>query len=111
MEITELDEHEQFALLGLVRLLIKADAVLSEEENAHIVGIRDAMGNTRFQALATRCRREVRSRSELLGPMAAVERQAARKRIYDEVAALGAVDGLADSERDLLGWIKETWSL
>ncbi len=111
MEITDLDDKEQLALVGLLRLMIKADEELSDDENARVVQVRDAMGNERFQAMATLARKHVRARESVTASMAEVTRPEAKQRILAELEKLAESDGLVESEKELLAWVRTTWKL
>jgi hypothetical protein len=111
MEISELNQDERTALVGLRKLVVMSDGNVTEDELEHVESLVDAFGEGEYQrtldAFEKRFTDEASFRTFLRG----IGREDARETIFGvvlESAGEGALDG---NEADLLDWLSKTWNI
>lgn len=111
MQVQDLNAAEDVALLGLLREVVQADGVFTDIEQAEVARIRDAIGETRFNAAIHVVQDRFASRGELKEYLKTIERPGARRVIYDILIEVAASDGVDPSEEAPLRWLKSWWDL
>ena len=128
MTLDDLEPHERLAFAGLVRMMVRADGVLSPAESAALSTLAREVGSMRFWRCMTEAQQALPDKapipadnpsSEALPDMedlsdAArnVERQPIREWIYEVLMGMAAADGnIGDSEGRMLDWLRALWGL
>jgi len=105
----DLEEGERIALMGLVRLMVHVDGEFSREEVQALSGLARDLGAARFWASMSEVQTmEVGDLTAIVGEVARPE---IREWMYGVLLGIAAVDGIADGESELLGWLMDAWSL
>ena len=111
MELSDLDQGERTALIGLMKLVVLSDTEVSDDELDHIETLVDAFGEGEYQrtldALETQLREPARFREVLRG----VSRQDARDLIFGTVLEAAGEGALEGREAELLDWLSQTWNI
>ncbi len=118
MELEDLNESERLALAALIRAIVLADRVASDEEAERVEDVVLALGEEGYQrALDEATRRFTddgdlrRFLGEAAGPAGGV-RPEARELIYGTILDLAMVDGVGISEEsELLTWLANAWGV
>ena len=111
MDLDDLTNEELVALVGLMREVIHADHEYSETEREHIDELAAALGEERFEVVFTEAKRALTSRHEVKEYAKTVERDGARRAIFDFLMKLAASDGVANEEEKPLRWLASWWEL
>lgn len=111
MQISELSHVELLSLIGLAKVMIRADRETSDEEFAAIQALAEQVEDEDWGALIAEARDRFRSRTDVLDLSATLERQAARNLIYRELYRLAAVDEIVDAEALLLHELAALWDI
>jgi hypothetical protein len=111
MELSDLDQGERTALIGLMKLVVLSDTEVSDDELDHIETLVDAFGEGEYQrtldALETQLREPAQFRQLLQG----VSRQDARDLIFGTVLEAAGEGALEGREAELLDWLSKTWNV
>ena len=111
MELSDLDQGERTALIGLMKLVVLSDTEVSDDEVDHIETLVDAFGEGEYQrtldALETQLREPLRFRELLRG----ISRQDARDLIFGTVLEAAGEGALEGREAELLDWLSKTWNV
>jgi len=111
VEIGELNDDEQLALVGLIEFVAESNASISDEEQDEISHLVKAFGAEKYRGLVdavdTRFADEAALRTHLQG----VHRQDARELIYGLTleTALSDPENLQHSE--MLDWLRGEWNV
>jgi len=105
----ELTEIERIALAGLVRLMVRMDGEFSPQEVKAVSSLAREVGATSFWSLMNEV--QTLEMDELAQVIGEVKRDEVRDWMYGVLVGLAAVDGLDESESELLDWLMEAWSM
>lgn len=109
MTLDDLNKTEKLALVGLTRLLIRADKEFSSEEAASLERIGKELGEEPFWALirevATFEDEQIREHAKN------VERRDVQELIYGALYEIAVAGTIAEEESDFLDWLSDTWNL
>ena len=108
MQFDELEEHEQLSLAGLVRLVVRMDGQFSPGEVDAVAALAREVGAPGFWS--TMAQAQTIEMDEL-GTLVARVRPEIREWMYGVLVGLAAVDGIEESESDLLSWLMDTWGM
>jgi hypothetical protein len=111
MRLSELDEHEQRVLIGLVKLVVHADQVVSAEERAALAEMQRDLGAAVWNQRVHEASERFPTIDRLEEAARAVQRPVARHRIHGALAALAGSDELIEAEEHVLRWIDQEWGL
>jgi hypothetical protein len=111
MKINDLETHEQHALGGLIRMMIRSDGDFTEQEEAKVNAIGEQLGGAGLIWRTISASAQACPEDEQIREVAArVVRPEARELILDAVEQVAGSDGVADAERELLGWVRQSWT-
>lgn len=112
MEMRELSDDQQVALVGLVEALTISDTVISESERAEINRIANELGEDRYRAALDRAERRFPGLRELKEHLAAIDDPEARELIYG-VAVEEIVNSPSPDHATfaLIDWLAQTWGI
>lgn len=112
MRIDELESHERLAMGGLIRVLIRLDGDFSEEEEARMNEVADAVGGRDLlwkaisdSAQALRDDDAVREAAKKVG------REEARRFVLDVLTDIARAGTITAEEQKLLDWLESAWGL
>lgn len=111
MLLSDLQEHEQIAFVGLVRLVVRADGEFSPSEVSAVTHLAKDVGSAEFWRLMSHAQQHLENADDVLSVVERVERVEVREWIYGVLMGLSAVDGMAEEESQVLDWVMETWQL
>ena len=111
MELRELNDEERLVFVGLLREVVAADGSYTEPEKGLVAELSAAIGADRFRAAMEEARTRFSSRAELKEAAKAVERQEARKVMFDALVKASAVDGVDEAEVKPLSWLASWWGI
>jgi hypothetical protein len=109
--LKDLDAHEQLALVGLLRLVVRLDGTFSEAERGALGDVAAEVGEQLFWDLVDRAGASLSTDEAIQEQAMKVVRPEARRRIYEVVRDVAASDSIVTSEQRLLDWLREHWSL
>lgn len=110
MGIAKLDDAEQLALGGLLRMMIRKDGDFSEAEEARV----DALGNANggrevIWRVISRSAQALKDDAAIRAAATQVTRPEARTLILDALAQVADADGVTTGEAAMLDWLRSTW--
>ena len=111
MKIEELTRDEQLVLIGLVRLVMRADSKLSDLESHAAADLCRQMGSDLFYGLAAVARKRFRTPEDIQHVLGTVHRTEAQKLIIDKMEWIAAIDGKVPAEEDLLKRVRTAWNM
>ena len=111
MDVNELNEDERVALVGLLKLMIQADKVMSDEEGRELNRVAEQMGPEMWNEAKRVAMKTLRSKKDIRRQAEKVERPEARAMIYDLVFDMALPGSVVDSEREELDWLVKLWGL
>ena len=110
MKASELESHEQLALLGLLKLIVRADRHLSDEETGVLKVIAEEMGDAWGPTLE-KARVEIKTASEAKGLADKVVRVEARQMIVAQLLTVAGSDDLVPEEAAIIDWLRTKWDM
>ncbi len=110
--IDDLESHEQLALGGPIRVLIRIDGSFSEEEERYLEEVADAIGGRdALWAVISRSAQELADDSAIREVAKKVVRPEARVLIRSALEGIALAETITLQEQKLLDWVDETWDL
>ena len=111
MKLDDLKPHEQTALGGLIRLMIRSDGDFTEAEEATVEAIGNRLGGAgRLWSVISRSAQDCPGDEAIRAAAVKVERLGARAAILQVLEEVAAGDSVSDSERALLDWLRAQWA-
>ena len=107
----DLSENELLALVGLAKLVVRADHELSPEEATRLNALARRVGAGPWGAAVAEAQRRLKTEGQARAVAALVVREEARRWIYAALEELAGADGLVPEERQVLAWLEAQWSL
>ncbi len=111
MQLADLEAHEQLALTGLIRFLVRIDGEFSPAEVSALTVLSKDIGSALFWQKMSQAQRELESADDVLGVVESVQRREVREWIYGVLMGIAAVEGMKESESELLDWLFTTWEM
>lgn len=109
MHLDELDESEQLALGGLLRMIIRKDGDFSEAEEARVDALGGSGGRDAIWRLISRSAQALVDDPSIRRAASAVTRPEARAFILGALTEVADADGTSRSESDMLTWLRSIW--
>ncbi len=111
MELSDLNQDEQLALTGLLEYVVLASGHVTEDEEAEIDAIVEALGEDKYRAAVEEVDRRFPDEDALKKFLATITRQEARELIYGSVMEAAMTDTVEGRESALLGWLADAWQV
>ncbi len=111
MELADLNKDEQIALAGLLEFVVMASGHVTEDEQAEIDAIVDALGEDKYRAAVEEVDRRFEDEQQLRTFLSKIERQDAREVIYGTVMEAAITDTVEGRESALLDWLATEWKI
>jgi uncharacterized tellurite resistance protein B-like protein len=112
MNLVDLTDDEQVALVALVVQLMRSDGETSEDELTELSSLGAEMGLKRFDAAYVRAREALGTREAALAfAQSHVQRPAARELIHTVLYDMAAADGVDEEERALVSTVRAMWEI
>jgi len=102
VEYSELSDSDLLVLVGVSRVLINIDDLVSLEEVSWVRTLITQINQERWRDLVEQSRHEFHNTDELVSALERVADASVRAFILDEAHALAGLDGLVPPETDLL---------
>jgi hypothetical protein len=111
MTLDQLDREEQTALGGLLRLMLRSDGNFTAAEEACINAVGEELGGAaRIWSVISQSAQDCPDDARIRAGVAKVRRAEARAFIVDVLERVAASDDTSDRERELLAWLRSTWT-
>ncbi|MFK7989078.1 MAG: TerB family tellurite resistance protein [Sandaracinaceae bacterium] len=109
--LPDLSNAELIVLAGLLRLMMMADHVVTNEELSSVDRIGRTLGLTDsgWSEIWEQAAEDLADADDVRAAAASLARPAAREAVYEMLYRLADSDSIADEEWDLLEWLDETW--
>ncbi len=111
MDITALEHDEQLALLGLAKIVVRADKDVSSEESYTLREWARALGAPVWSGLLQEASERFPTRQAVLDHARSIERQEARNLIYGQLYRMAHSDALVQAEARFLNELSEMWEI
>lgn len=109
MELHDLDDAEQLAFGGLLRMMIRKDGDFSEAEEARVDALSGSAGREAIWRLISRSAQELRDDASIRLAATRISRPESRAYILDSLSQVAAADGTNDAEAQMLTWLRSIW--
>jgi hypothetical protein len=110
--VHDLEDHEQLALGGLVRVLVRLDGHFSEEEEAQMARVAEDIGGAdALWQVVSRSAQALRDDAAIREVAAKVVRPEARLLIRETLEGIALAESIVPAEQKLLDWCDELWGL
>lgn len=111
MELKDLNNDEQQALLALLSGIIRADGQATESEAVEVAHVVDALGEKTYREQLAAAEERYGNPNDLKAFLKTIERQEARNLIYGTLLETALGDTLAEGEIEILDWLREAWNI
>lgn len=111
MSLAELNDAECLALVGLAKVLVRADGVFSDEEKAALGRLGAEVGAEKWTRALKAAAETLRSNEALDAAVAEVERPEAREAIHQALEGLADSDDVSGPEASVLDKVARLWDL
>jgi uncharacterized tellurite resistance protein B-like protein len=111
MELADLNKDEQIALAGLLEFVVLASGPVTEDEQAEINAIVDALGEESYRAAVEEVDKRFSDEETLRSFLRKVDRQEAREVIYGTIMEAAMSDTVEGRESALLTWLAKEWNV
>ena len=111
MELTDLNKEEQIALAGLLEFVVLASGHVTEDEQAEIDAIVEALGEDAYDAAVAEVDKRFSDEQTLRKFLSTISRQEAREVIYGTVIEAAMTDTVEGRESALLDWLAGEWNV
>jgi uncharacterized tellurite resistance protein B-like protein len=111
MELTDLNKEEQIALAGLLEFVVLASGHVTEDEQAEIDTIVEALGEDAYAAAVAEVDKRFSDEQALRKFLSTISRQEAREVIYGTVIEAAMTDTVEGRESALLDWLAGEWNV
>jgi hypothetical protein len=111
MELSDLNEDERTALIGLMKLIVLSDSDVSEDELEHIESLVDAFGEGTYQHTLDAFDQRFVQEATFREFLRTISRQEARDLIFGTVLEAAGEGALEGGEADLLDWLSKAWNV
>jgi hypothetical protein len=111
MELTDLNKEEQIALAGLLEFVVLASGHVTEDEQAEIDVIIEALGEDAYDAAVAEVDKRFSDEQALRKFLSTISRQEAREVIYGTVIEAAMTDTVEGRESALLDWLAGEWNV
>lgn len=109
MKLDDLQQTEKLALVGLARILIRADGEFSREEAQSLTRISEELGAEQFWQLNMQA---AEIDDEQIKQYARdVVRIPVRELIYGTLYEIAVAGMITDAESDMLDWLSDLWGM
>ena len=110
MDLKDLTKDEQLALGGLVRLMIRADGVFSEEEEERVSAIGEELGGgALLWRIVSDSAQAFRTDADVRRAASEIKRQGARELILGVLTSVAVADTVTVSEQGLIDALRAAW--
>ncbi len=111
MNLKELTRDEQLALGGLVRMMIRADGVFTQEEEERVTAIGDELGGgDLLWRIVSDSAQAFRDDTEVRRAGAAIARAEARELVLGVLTSVAVADTVTPSEQGLIDALRAAWA-
>jgi hypothetical protein len=111
MELADLNKDEQLALAGLLEYVVLASGHVTEDEEAEIDAIVEAIGEENYRTAVEAVDGRFPDEGALKKFLSTITRQEAREVIYGTVIEAAMTDTVEGRESQLLEWLAEAWKV
>ncbi len=110
MDLKDLTRDEQLALGGLVRLMIRADGVFTQEEEERVTAIGEELGGgALLWRIVSDSAQAFRSDADVRRAGAAVRRSDARELVLGVLTSVAVADTVTPGEQGLIDALRAAW--
>ena len=111
MELPELNKDEQIALAGLLEFVVLASGHVTDDEEAEIDAIIEALGEDAYRAAVEEVDKRFSDEDTLRSFLHTIDRQEAREVIYGTIIEAAMTDTVEGRESALLTWLAKEWNV
>jgi hypothetical protein len=111
MELSELNQDERTALVGLMKLIVMSDGEVSEDELEHVETLVAAFGEDGYQRTLDAFEKRFHDEPSFRKFLQTIGRQDARDVIFGTVLESAGEGALDHAETSLLDWLAQTWNV
>jgi hypothetical protein len=111
MKLSELNQDERLALMGLLKAVIRADKDFSAEEAEEVKNVKAALGADVWRYTLDLARQHIHSLEDVKRAADQVLRQPARELIFGTLHAVAVPGDIVPAEEKILTWLALSWKI
>ena len=111
MEVDELSDEEQIAFLGLAKLIVRADGILSADENDFLLKLAGDWGGKAFSSKIQQAGRIYSTTKDAMTAADAITRHEVQEFVFYHLVDLAASDDVVEEEAQILGTLAMKWGV
>jgi DNA-directed RNA polymerase specialized sigma24 family protein len=111
MELSDLNQDERIALVGLMQMVVLSDANVSDEEMESVDELVDAFGEDGYQEALDAFEQRIPNEDAFKTFLRTITRQDARDLIFGTVLEGAGAEAVEDQEAEILDWLAKTWNV
>jgi hypothetical protein len=111
MELSDLNQDERTAIVGLMQMVVFSNSDVSEEEMEHVGELVDAFGEDGYQTTLDAFEKRFPDVESFRSFLRTIVRQDARDLIFGTVLEAAGAEAVEDREAEILDWLAKTWNV
>jgi len=111
MELSDLNQDERTAVVGLMKLVVMADGNVSEDELEGVETLVDAFGEDDYQKTLDAFEARFGDAKSFQTFLRTIKREDARDLIFATVLEAAETEVIEGEEAELLDWLAKAWNI
>jgi uncharacterized tellurite resistance protein B-like protein len=111
LQLKDLTDDEQLALVALLKAVAEADQYVTEGEATQLRRVIAAIGRKAYETAAEESDRRFHDKAELREFLSTITRQEACELIYETALEVALADAPVPAETEILDWLKGIWKI
>jgi hypothetical protein len=111
MELSELNQDERIALVGLMSMVVMSDRNASEEEREDVYELAEAFGADGYQKAMDAFEERFQDVKGFQTFLRGIKREDARDLIFATVLDAAEAEGIEGQEAEILDWLAKAWNI
>lgn len=111
MKLSDLEDHELTAFIGLAKQVIRADNVVSDDEKSWLAATAEAIGADRWTWGIRAAQEQFDNADDVREAARACVREEAREAMHAALVGLAGTDEYIIEEAQILDWLAREWDI
>ena len=111
MELSDFNQDERTALVGLMKFVVMSDGHVSEEEVEQVQEVVEAFGEDDYERTLAAFEKRFLDEEGFRAFLRTIGRQDARELVFGTVLEAAGVEAIEGHESDLLDWLAKVWNV
>ncbi len=111
MKLSDLEDHELVAFIGLAKQVIRADNTVSDDEKDWLAATAQKVGAERWTQGIRAAQDQFDNADDVRAAALACEREEAREAMHSALVGLAGTDEYVLEEAQILDWLAREWDI